>query len=161
MLLTIDLNPMSTTKPEKKCRPCEPLDTLLMSNPPQYKCKNCGGTWVTTCYIPRCTAKPTDRGMSWEERFDKKFGDPMEKKYGKGFVLYCSFCRGEWRDEIKGFIRSELASREVTVRRETLEEAIKVAEGMVPVDDGTEYKGGMIAGIGDLVTRLEGLAKGE
>ena len=45
---------------------------------------------------------------NWIEEFDTKWQDPMEKKMGKGFALYCSFCSGEWRDDIKDFITTLL-----------------------------------------------------
>jgi len=40
------------------------------------------------------------------ERFEKKFPDPMTKKYGKGIKLYCSFCAGQ--EPIKEFLKNSL-----------------------------------------------------
>lgn len=45
-----------------------------------------------------------------EKEFEEKFGDPMKKKYGKGFVLYCTNCNGKSYDDIKQFISSRQIS---------------------------------------------------
>lgn len=54
---------------------------------------------------------------NWEKEFDKKFQDPMTKKYGKGIKLYCSFCSGEWRKEIKEFIKELIEPLEEELER--------------------------------------------
>ena len=42
------------------------------------------------------------------EKFENAFPDPMEKKYGKGFALYCNMCSGEYRPKIADFWLNEL-----------------------------------------------------
>lgn len=39
---------------------CEPSDFVLTSNPPQYKCKNCGQTWFTNNKTPICVSPTPD-----------------------------------------------------------------------------------------------------
>ncbi len=58
------------------------------------------------------------------ERFDKEFPDPMEEKYGKGFVLYCSLCskKGDMRDRIKAFIKQELDVQLEEIKKSFVEE---------------------------------------
>lgn len=41
---------------------CEPMDIILTSNPPQYKCKKCGQTWYSGSQTPMC--KPTPHNES-------------------------------------------------------------------------------------------------
>lgn len=82
---------------------------------------------------------------NWEERFDEKFIDPMQKKHGEGFALYCSFCDGSWREEIKKFVASELHS---------------LAEGMIgvahaktfPERESDEFDAGYKQAIEDTLT---------
>ena len=60
---------------------------------------------------------------SWETEYDEKYKDPMEKRHGKGFALYCSFCSGEWREEIKQFIRQLLSDQKSEILSCVPEEA--------------------------------------
>jgi hypothetical protein len=53
--------------------------------------------------------------QEWEVEFDEKWQDPMEKKHGKGFALYCSFCNGEWKEEIKSFISQKLTEQKEAI----------------------------------------------
>lgn len=53
--------------------------------------------------------KTPKQKIDWEREFDEKFPDPMTKKYGEGFALYCSFCHGEGKENIKSFIRQLLS----------------------------------------------------
>lgn len=64
---------------------------------------------------------------NWMDEFDKQFGDPMTKKYGPGFALYCSICstKGEVRDRIKDFIRKVRAEAIQEDRRRIETEANK------------------------------------
>lgn len=47
---------------ESKC--CEPDDRLYMSNPPQYKCKNCGQFWFSGKETPMCHKKEEKHGKN-------------------------------------------------------------------------------------------------
>ena len=81
--------------------------------------------------VPDCLkGEPKTKKETWEKEFDKRWEDPMTRKYGKHFVLYCSFCSGEWRQEIKDFIRSEIKK----AKKEAIREYLKSEEGKVYQD---------------------------
>ena len=55
--------------------------------------------------------------------FDKEFPDPMTKKYGVGFALYCSNCSGKNLENIKSFLTESI---EESIERAVAEESARV-----------------------------------
>ena len=73
----------------------------------------------------------------WEKEFDKRWQDPMEKKMGKGFALYCSFCGGEWREEIKDFIHQTISHSTAQLVEKIMGEVKGLKAGSENVDKGS------------------------
>lgn len=70
--------PCHTPKEEKAC---EPTDFVLTSNPPQYKCKNCGQTWFVHTALPVCKrdALPMEEIEELKEQSVTYFSEVVEK----------------------------------------------------------------------------------
>jgi len=47
---------------------CEQENAILTSNPPQYRCKNCGQVWSSVNQTPVCSMNTKDQ---WEKEFNQ------------------------------------------------------------------------------------------
>ena len=65
------------------------------------------------------------------KEFDEKFPDPMQKKYGEGFRLYCNFCEGN--EPIKEYLIAKLKAQDKIARERTIKEVLDLFP--VPPED--------------------------
>ena len=105
---------------------CIPMDLVLLSNPPQNKCKNCGQHWYTSHETPSCLMQ-TPKIKSEEEMRSEhksyfhcatKLPDPLDIKNTER-ILLLDLSADYWLSIIKE--REEAIVEEITKRAEESE----------------------------------------